>query len=266
MAGQLREVFGTILKPDGAPWATAKVEFRLSAGGYDAAGIYPGWSAYPVTDDSGNFSVELWANDQGSEATTYTCRLPNRTESFSFTLPLGNGSPIDLSSLRAAGEIDADWTEALLSQAVLNNPNLRAPVEVSTNAAKLALTGLGIGQIARITGEAGRIEMLVGSDPSTDADWVVLRNTVNVLIDASDSGVDFEVNGVVVAQGVTTNLGWVDPSLPLVFNQSWVLLGVSIDGDAMDPEQTGGSNARSPLWVFPSVPPRAEVVIEVMDP
>jgi hypothetical protein len=118
MAGQLREVYGTILKPDGAPWATAKVEFRLSAGGYDAAGIYPGWSAYPVTDDSGNFSVELWANDQGSEATTYTCRLPNRTETFSFTLPLGNGSPIDLSSLRAAGEIDANWTESVLSLAL----------------------------------------------------------------------------------------------------------------------------------------------------
>jgi hypothetical protein len=61
-------------------------------------------------------------------------------------------------------------------ESVTKAPLDSAPVDVANNAAKLALTGIPKGYTVKITGEADRIEMYIGTDPSSDASWAILAN------------------------------------------------------------------------------------------
>jgi len=76
----------------------------------------------------------------------------------------------------------------------------QAPISVSTNAAKLALTGIAAGQLVIVTGEWNRVEMYLGTDPSSDANWAIVGNRVPVMaaIVNGDAGDECVVNGVTV--------------------------------------------------------------------
>ncbi len=90
-------------------------------------------------------------------------------------------------------------------------PALNVPVNYLTDAAKLAGSGLGAGQVVKITGEANRIERFLGGDQSVQANWLVLKNTVVLSVRATALANPCTFNGVSLVAGVETNVGWVDP-------------------------------------------------------
>jgi hypothetical protein len=81
----------------------------------------------------------------------------------------------------------------------------------ATNAAKLAAPTPRVGQKVRITGEANRIEEFLGGDSSLDANWLVVKNTVELFIE-NGTGDPIEINGVTVADGADSSVGWVSPT------------------------------------------------------
>ena len=56
---------------------------------------------------------------------------------------------------------------------------------------------------------SGPAPTITRSDAANDANWLVLRNTVNLTV-TTDTGATF--NGVSVGDGSVTNVGWVDPA------------------------------------------------------
>ncbi|QHI70474.1 hypothetical protein [Tichowtungia aerotolerans] len=84
--------------------------------------------------------------------------------------------------------------------------------EVADNTTKLALSGLAVGDIAVITNEGGRVEMLtVEGGESSDDNWAVLKNTVYLTAQLIYGGGTLVIDGVAIGS-TTTVVGWVDPS------------------------------------------------------
>ena len=106
---------------------------------------------------------------------------------------------------------------------------LRAPADVATNAAKLALTGISAGHIVRITGEGNRLEMFTGTDPSSDDHWTPLtphfRLGVDTILSSGTFGTEdyININGIDVKNGA---LLWITPGTVL----NVVFGGLSING------------------------------------
>lgn len=89
-------------KPDAKPWARSRISFDLHPGSFTSLHQLPPSTVKVVTDGSGAFVVQLWANDEGDIPSAYTCTLPN-ADIFGFVLPVSAPSPIELSVLRLAG-------------------------------------------------------------------------------------------------------------------------------------------------------------------
>lgn len=107
----LRTVTGTILKPDGSPWVGAAVAFRLRRASYGIGGVGTPTEVVAITNGAGQISQPLTAQD--SPEPKYIAILPG-FDTFNFTLPLGDGQPIDLTLLRAAA-LAPEWApESLL--------------------------------------------------------------------------------------------------------------------------------------------------------
>lgn len=81
---------------------------------------------------------------------------------------------------------------------------------VDTNADKLALVGVPLHTIVDITDEANRIEMFKGGDASLDANWLVLRNTIDLSVNDWWGYDVMTINGITTVQFVNTYVGWVD--------------------------------------------------------
>ena len=90
---------------------------------------------------------------------------------------------------------------------------LSAPAAVTTNAAKLALTGISAGHMVRITGEAHRLEMYLGGAINIDANWQIIGPNTYKLYAYTGGVVDpWAINGVVVTAteaDFATLVGWV---------------------------------------------------------
>ena len=86
------------------------------------------------------------------------------------------------------------------------------PLETPTNLTKLALTDIQPGQEVLITEEANRLEKYIGGDIDDDANWIVLRNTFELLVTVTElNGV--KINGIVTTQDIQINIGWTDGHL-----------------------------------------------------
>lgn len=92
-----RAITGTILRPDGTPWAGAAVRFTTTDDAYTVspAETFPLYVVTAVTDEYGEFTVDLVAD----LSVNYKVTLPDRS-SFEITVP--SGSPTTLEVLRAA--------------------------------------------------------------------------------------------------------------------------------------------------------------------
>ena len=92
-----RAITGTILRPDGTPWAGASVRFITTDDAYTVspANTLPLYVVTAVTDEYGEFTVSLVAD----LSVNYKVTLPDRS-TFEITVP--SGSPTTLEALRAA--------------------------------------------------------------------------------------------------------------------------------------------------------------------
>lgn len=87
--------------------------------------------------------------------------------------------------------------------------------DTASNTTKLALTGIHPGHIVRVTGEANRIEQYLGTSPASDANWMVLRNTVFATL-TNNLTPTAVLAGVSVPTGTVT--AWIDPSASLEYS------------------------------------------------
>jgi len=94
-----------------------------------------------------------------------------------------------------------------------------AIIDFSTDAEKTGFTGvLSAGQVVRITGEGNRIEQYLGGTISSQFNWAVLRNTVDLRVAVtSGTGKFVNINSTTVADSATpTAVGWADPQSVLM--------------------------------------------------
>jgi hypothetical protein len=103
----------------------------------------------------------------------------------------------------------------------LSSSGTPAPLSVTTDEAKRALTGITAGQIVVITGEANRIELYRGGTISDQANWTVLRNTVELEVQFSGMVDSYQVGDTSFGEGIGGFVGWVDPlNIPLLASVS----------------------------------------------
>jgi len=115
----------------------------------------------------------------------------------------------------------------------LGSSGTPAPLSVTTDGAKRALTGITAGQIVVITGEANRIELYRGGTISDQANWTVLRNTVFLVVELSGMVDSYQIGGATFNDGIGGNVGWVDPlNLPVfasVLGENFYAITLTID-------------------------------------
>lgn len=98
-----RNVFGNIKDFIAGNVVRSTIQFDFT-GSYDSDSNYIRGTVYVKTDDLGDFNVDLLATDDIVKTARYTCTLPSG-ESFFFGLPVGDGLPINLVTLRELGWI-----------------------------------------------------------------------------------------------------------------------------------------------------------------
>jgi hypothetical protein len=108
-----RLVRGSVRKPDSA-WGGVRIVFTLLSNSFSSSAQYPVSAAIVEADEHGDFSVSLWANEEGEIPSRYSCRI-DETETFEFTVPVGVGE-LQLSLLREAGIVtpgSSQWRSIL---------------------------------------------------------------------------------------------------------------------------------------------------------
>ena len=93
-----RNVFGNIKDLTASEVVRATIQFDFT-GSYDSGSSYILDQEFVKTDEDGDFDIDLIVTEGLNKGATYTCTLPSG-ESFVFQLPLGDGQPIDLVTLR----------------------------------------------------------------------------------------------------------------------------------------------------------------------
>lgn len=68
------------------------------------------------------------------------------------------------------------------------------------------------GQLIRVVDQGGRIERFLGGTVSDNANWLVLKNTVNIAITNLGSGYSIYINGFECGIESDTYIGWHDPA------------------------------------------------------
>lgn len=97
---ELRQVFGTFNHTNGDPVVNGKVSFALvESDGFTTANFIVKGKKSITTDNAGDFSIDLWPNEDGESATYYICTSPSG-DSFTFIMPSGT-DPVNLTTLRA---------------------------------------------------------------------------------------------------------------------------------------------------------------------
>jgi hypothetical protein len=114
-------------------------------------------------------------------------------------------------SSAAAAAASATQAETQAQNAVERN----SPINC-TNAQRLAATGpvagAVAGQLFRVTDQANRLEQYLGGRYSDNQNWLVLRNTVQLLIYSSENSAGpTTVNDILIPDGEAGFVGWVDP-------------------------------------------------------
>lgn len=101
-----RQVIGKVYRTDDTPWTNTTVTFRRCTGSYTTTTQYPPDTLRFQTNSNGELvDCKLWVNETGDKISIYECNVGK--DKFKFSLPTGNGSPIELSVLRA-GSLPVD--------------------------------------------------------------------------------------------------------------------------------------------------------------
>ena len=144
----LRAVSDTVLHPNGTPYVNTTIRFVLRQGSYSASAAYtggdPSGNVTAITNASGGYTVNLWANAEGLAPSTYLVAYPGET--FEIIIPAGTGG-ISMAALRTTV---TNWVPATVQTAIDVH---RAELANTTT------TGLGdglVGYRSAGTGAVGR--------------------------------------------------------------------------------------------------------------
>lgn len=118
-----RLVVGKVHKTNDTPWVNTAVIFRRQIGSYTSEVQYPpdaltfatdAFGNLVSVDSSGNASLgcKLWVNEEGDKISNYECIVGK--DRFSFSLPIGDGSPIQLSFLRAGSAPVESYPQSII--------------------------------------------------------------------------------------------------------------------------------------------------------
>ena len=108
-----RTIRGIIRKPD-ATWNNARIVFTLFNASFTPSTQYPSTSVVAYANAQGEFTVSLWANEEGAIASVYSCKIED-DDPFEFTIPVGSGD-LELSLLRESSAIapgTPEWTSII---------------------------------------------------------------------------------------------------------------------------------------------------------
>lgn len=206
-----RLVTGKFYKTDDTPWTNLSISFKREKSSYTSGIHYPTDFIKAQTDNEGNlFSTEssqgvfLWVNQEGDVSSVYTAYLPH-CETFNFSLPPGDGSPIELSVLRQDYVVDAtsmtyttlvNYVDTQVANATLGNsqfvvsnnyeaaePISAAKVVSLDNTGKIVLADIDISStvfsvlgISRQAITLGAIDFVVISGEFEDASFSLTPN------------------------------------------------------------------------------------------
>lgn len=95
-----RTITGTVRRTNDEVWRNANVTFRRCYGNFTSSALYPSDSISCKTDENGKLiNCKLWVNETGDRISNYELIVKN--DIFAFSIPTGDGSPIDISILLA---------------------------------------------------------------------------------------------------------------------------------------------------------------------
>jgi hypothetical protein len=99
-----RQILGKIYETDDTPYKSGVIVFSRSVGSYTPTTQYPPDVHVCRTDTSGNLvDCFLWCNEEGDLVSNYTAKINGR-DVFTLSVPLGDGSPVQISVLRAGSQ------------------------------------------------------------------------------------------------------------------------------------------------------------------
>jgi hypothetical protein len=109
-----RQILGKIYETDDTPFKNGVIVFSRSIGSYTSTTQYPPDVHVCRTDTSGNLvDCFLWCNEDGDLISNYTAKI-NGKDVFTLSLPLGDGSPIQLSVLRAGSQPTQSYPQTII--------------------------------------------------------------------------------------------------------------------------------------------------------
>lgn len=178
-----RHVTDVLRDIHGAPIPGASVIIGLDKSSYTGAAAYLRTPVTFLTDENGAFDVIFWCDEEGAVATRYYAIYPDGVAtvgkpSFFFDLPVGDGSPVLMSSLRTA----APTTPVVnLSTLIESHAALKASTTVlghvkvdgtTITATDGVISSAGGGAVASVNTQTGVVVLGasdVGADPAGTA-------------------------------------------------------------------------------------------------
>lgn len=110
-----RQITGKINRTNDDAWRNINVVFRRFSNSYTESTQYPADSIKCKVDENGYLvNCKLWVNETGNLISNYKCFLPCG-DSFTFSIPEGDGSSIDLSILRFGSNPIEEYPQTLVN-------------------------------------------------------------------------------------------------------------------------------------------------------
>jgi hypothetical protein len=131
-----RQITGKVYRTNDQPWINSPVIFRRSRGSYTSEIQYPPDTLPFSTNSLGELvNCRLWVNETGDRVSNYECFVGS--DRFTFSIPVGDGSAIALSDLRAGSQPVEDYPQSILDyvddaiSGVGANPKREIPIQNS---------------------------------------------------------------------------------------------------------------------------------------
>lgn len=109
-----RQILGKIYETDDTPFKNGVIVFSRSIGSYTPTTQYPPDVHVCRTDINGNLvDCFLWCNEDGDLISNYTAKINGR-DVFTLSIPIGDGTPIQLSVLRAGSQPTESYPQSII--------------------------------------------------------------------------------------------------------------------------------------------------------
>ena len=108
-----RQIIGNVARTDDTPYQNIKVIFYRDTGSFTSTTHYPPDICKCDVDEDGKIvGCKLWVNETGEKISYYTGVIGK--DRFKFSIPAGDGSPIELSVLRAGSNPVETYPQSII--------------------------------------------------------------------------------------------------------------------------------------------------------